>query len=223
MPPLPFPDPSRLGIKICGLTSLEQARDVISLGADALGLNFWPKSKRYLPPEQARTWAPGLLSETTLVAVLVNAEPQLVEQILTEKLAHILQLHGDETPDTVAQLMERGVPVIKALQVRDEASLKHIGDYPCSTLLLDAYNPGHYGGGGTVFPWELFHQARAAFPEKKFILSGGLTPANVAQAVHETNPAAVDVASGVEGHPGWKDLALVKSFVSNARQAESQP
>lgn len=218
-----FPEPGRLGVKICGITTPAQARDIIALGADALGLNFWPQSKRHLPPAAAAAWAPGLGESTTLVAVLVNAGPDLISQILDLRLAHILQLHGDETPAQVASLMERGIPVIKALQVRDPASLDQIGSYPCQTLLLDAWNPGHYGGGGATFPWQLFQRARAMFPEKRLILSGGLTPANIRQAVEQTRPDAVDVASGVETSPGRKDLALVKAFIEQARQPTPQP
>ena len=218
-----FPEPARLGVKICGLTSESQARAVIALGADALGINFWPRSKRHLPPEQAAPWLPALHPRTTLVAVLVNAGPELVAQILGENLARILQLHGDETPSQVAALMERGIPVIKALQVRDRACLDAIGRYPCQTLLLDAFNPGHYGGGGATFPWELAVIARDMFPEKRLILSGGLTPQNVRQAVVEPRPAAVDVASGVESSPGVKDLARVAEFIAQARAGAASP
>ncbi len=214
-----FPTSDRLGVKICGITTAAQAHAIADLGADALGLNFWPGSKRYLAPTQAAAWLPDLLPRTTVVAVLVNPEPALIDRLAAEPLAHLLQLHGDESPAAIGNLMERGFEVIKALQVRDHASLDTLGDYPCQTLLLDAHNPGSYGGGGTTFPWELFTAARERFPDKTLILSGGLTPANVGEAVRQTRPAAVDVASGVESSPGVKDLIQVAAFIAAARSA----
>lgn len=219
MTPPSFPTPGHLGVKICGITTPDQAHAIADLGADALGINFWPNSKRYTPPSAAAAWLPALLTRTTVVAVLVNPEPALIDRLAAEPLAHLLQLHGDETPAAIGALMERGLEVIKALQVRDHASLDAIGDYPCGTLLLDAHNPGSYGGGGATFPWELFNAARERFPDKTLILSGGLTPANVAEAVRQTRPPAVDVASGVESAPGIKDLGQVAAFIAAAQAA----
>jgi phosphoribosylanthranilate isomerase len=215
-----FPPAGRLGIKICGITTPDQAQAIIDLGADALGINFWPKSKRYLSLSQARVWLPRFHLSTHLVAVLVNPEPALLDDLLTSSpLVHTLQLHGDESPALVTGLMQRGIRVIKALQVRDATSLDAIADFPCTDILLDAYNPGLYGGAGEPFPWHLATLAKQRFPEKRLILSGGLTPENVAQAVQQTRPTAIDVASGVESGPGIKDLAKVKAFIQNARQA----
>lgn len=215
-----FPEPDRLSVKICGITQPEQARQIIGLGADALGINFWPRSKRYIDPARAAEWLPDFRDQTTLVAVTVNPDASLLEQIIRGGLVHIVQLHGDESPEMVARLIDQGVAIIKALQVRDRASLDQIADFPCQTILLDAYNPGLYGGGGETFPWELAALARDQFPDKRIILSGGLTADNVRHAIEETHPAAVDVASGVETSPGMKDLALVKRFIEAARAAE---
>ena len=121
------------------------------------------------------------------------------------------------TPSAANDWMVEGPHIM--LLTPDRASLDAIGDFPCRTLLLDAHNPGSYGGGGATFPWELFTAARERFPEKTLILSGGLTPANVAEAVRQTRPAAVDVASGVESAPGVKDLAQVAAFIAAARAA----
>lgn len=213
-----FPLSSALpAVKICGLTQEAQAREVVQLGADALGINFWPKSKRYIPVADAAQWLPSLRNETTLVAVMVNPERELLERLTQEGLVHILQLHGDESPAEVERLLAAGTQVIKALQVRGAESLKVIGDYACETILLDAYNPGLYGGTGETFPWELATQAQQMFPEKKIILSGGLTPKNVCEAVQQTRSVAVDVASGVESAPGVKDLTMVQEFIEQAR------
>ncbi|TDU70627.1 phosphoribosylanthranilate isomerase [Prosthecobacter fusiformis] len=215
-----FPDTAtHPAIKICGITQEQQARDIISLGADALGINFWPKSKRYLPVEKASLWLPELRAETTLVAVLVNPDRPLLDLLIQESLVHILQLHGDESPTEVGQLLDAGAHVIKALQVRDRESLEQIGSFPCDTILLDAFNPGLYGGTGETFPWELAVIAQEQFPEKKIILSGGLTPANIREAILQTHPAGVDVASGVESAPGIKDLTMVQEFIEQARLA----
>jgi phosphoribosylanthranilate isomerase len=214
-----FPNPKQTGIKICGITQEQQAREIIMLGADALGINFWPQSKRYIPIETASLWLPALRDLTTLVAVLVNPDEVTLKRLIEQPLVHILQLHGDETPAQVAELQDRGVLVIKALQIRDRDSLHQIGHYPCETILLDAYNPGLYGGAGETFPWELAVIAKDMFPDKRILLSGGLTPANVRQAIEETQPAAVDVASGVESSPGIKDLNLVREFIDQARSA----
>jgi phosphoribosylanthranilate isomerase len=214
-----FPDQKRAAVKICGITQAQQARDIISLGADALGINFWPKSKRYLPVDIAAAWLPALLDQITLIAVLVNPDADTLNAIIDQHLVHILQLHGDETPAEVADLMDRGYRVIKALQVRDRESLFQIGCFPCETILLDAFNPGLYGGSGETFPWDLAVIAQDMFPEKRIILSGGLTPANVRQAIESTHPAAVDVASGVESSPGIKDLILVREFIEQSRLA----
>lgn len=215
-----FPEQKHTGIKICGITQEQQARDIISLGADALGINFWPKSKRYLPIETAARWLPALRDQTTLVAVLVNPEAATLEAIIDQHLVHILQLHGDESPADVAALQDRGCEVIKALQVRDRDSLSVIGHYSCETILLDAYNPGLYGGAGETFPWDLAVIAQDMFPEKRLILSGGLTPLNVREAIEATKPTAVDVASGVESSPGIKDLNLVREFIEQARRSK---
>lgn len=215
-----FPNPSVIpSVKICGITQEQQARDIISLGADAIGINFWPKSKRYLPVDEAALWLPALREATDLVAVMVNPDRALLDRLICEGLVHTLQLHGDEPPSEVGRLLAAGADVIKALQVRDRDSLRQIGEFPCEVILLDAYNPGLYGGAGETFPWELAVIAQEEFPDKKIILSGGLTPLNVQEAVRQTRPAAVDVASGVESAPGLKDLALVKTFVDEARLA----
>lgn len=212
-----FPDPHRLSVKICGITRPEQAAEIFALGADAVGINLWPKSKRHMPLSVAFDSLKDVAAKNALVAVLVNPDDALLDAAIASQLFQALQLHGDETPQEVERLMNRGVNVIKALQVRDAASLRQIGDFPCTAILLDAYNPGIYGGGGHAFPWELAVRAREMFAEKHILLSGGLNADNVRQAVQQTRPIAVDVASGVESQPGIKDLALVARFVAEAR------
>ena len=213
-----FPDPSHFGVKICGITQPDQAAEIFALGADAVGINLWPKSKRHMPLPTAETGLQSVASQNALVAVMVNPDTALLDATVASGLFQALQLHGDESPQMVETVMGRGVNVIKALQVRDAASLSLIGDFPCQSILLDAYNPGTYGGGGHAFPWELAVRAQEMFPQKHILLSGGLHADNVRQAVEQTRPLAVDVASGVESSPGIKDLVLVKRFVEEARQ-----
>ncbi len=212
-----FPDPHRLGVKICGITQAQQAAAIFALGADAVGINLWPKSKRHMPLAVALSALQEVAAQHALVAVLVNPDEALLDATVASGLFRALQLHGDETPGDVERLMQRGVNVIKALQVRDAASLAQISEYPCTAILLDAYNPETYGGGGHAFPWELAVRARELFPAKQILLSGGLTPDNVRLAVQQTQPVAVDVASGVESQPGIKDLEQVARFIAEAR------
>ncbi len=218
-----FPDPVRPSVKICGITQPGQAAEIFALGADAVGINLWPKSKRHMPLAVARDSLQSVAADNTLVAVLVNPDEALLDETIASGLFQALQLHGDETPADVERLMKRGANVIKALQIRDVASLAQIGEFPCAAILLDAYNPGTYGGGGHAFPWELAARAREMFPDKQIMLSGGLTPENVESAVRQTLPMAVDVASGVEAAPGVKDLAQVADFIAKARSGWQEP
>jgi len=215
-----FPPSGHLGVKICGFTDPAQVAQVHALGADAIGINLWPKSKRFLAVEAAKAALTEIATDAHLVAVMVNPSAEELEAAMGSKLFQTLQLHGDESPALVAELMQRGQHVIKALQVRDAASLDQIASFPCADILLDAYNPGLYGGAGHTFPWELASEAQRRFTNKRIILSGGLTPQTIATAITQTHPAAVDVASGVESSPGIKDLRLVAEFI---RAARAQP
>ncbi|HRQ89448.1 MAG TPA: phosphoribosylanthranilate isomerase, partial [Bacteroidia bacterium] len=124
-----------------------------------------------------------------------------------------LQLHGDETPDRVESLTQQGLPVFKALGVRDRAMLDAAGAYASPTLLLDAYAPGAYGGSGETMDWALGTESVRRWPDRQIVLAGGLTPGNVAEAIRQVRPAAVDVASGVESAPGRKDIGAVRAFI----------
>jgi phosphoribosylanthranilate isomerase len=213
----PFFQPAPTRVKICGVRSDEQAADIAVAGADAIGLNFWPKSKRYLAPEAA-DWAAAMQGRIFRVAVLVNAEDALIEQIVG--LVDAIQLHGDESPARCQEVASLGLPVIKALQVKDTSTLDTIPSFQSvAAVLLDSYNPGQYGGEGRSFPWHLAQEARRRFPDLPLILAGGLTPQNVAEAVAGVQPAAVDVATGVESAPGVKDMDLVRAFIKQVRTA----
>ena len=207
------------GVKICGVRNASQATEIIAAGADALGINLWEKSKRYVPLSDVAEWLHDLRDHAFLVAVLVNPSQSLLDEIIATRLFHALQLHGDETPTDVEKLMDRDVEVIKALQIKNRESLQGISDFPTSNILLDSYNPALYGGAGESFPWELAVEARELFPDKRIFLAGGLTPHNVKLAVDQVRPFAVDVASGVETSPGVKDLELVRHFIDEVKSA----
>lgn len=200
-------------VKICGITNSEDARHAIECGADALGFVFFGESPRCLEPDQAAAIIKELPPFVTCVGLFVNEEPQRVRQIAADCGVDVIQFHGDEPPD---DCLVPGRRTVKALRVRDQASLAAADDYQVAALLLDAWVPGRYGGTGARFDWQL---AAGLARRKTVILAGGLDPQNVAEAVHAVRPYAVDVSSGVESVPGTKDPEKVAAFIAAARQA----
>lgn len=212
-----FPtDLGRSAVKICGIITGDQAAAIIDLGADALGINFWPKSKRYIALDEAAPWLRELAGTVPRVAVTVNASDDELRTIHDSGVIDFIQLHGDETPDRVGELTQQGLPVFRAMGVKDRAMLESATAYESPTLLLDAYAPTEYGGSGETMDWSLGAEAVAKWPHRQIILAGGLKPENVAAAVRQVRPAGVDVASGVEVSPGMKDLNLVRAFIEAA-------
>lgn len=215
-----FTDTEQSGVKICGITSAEQSQAIVNLGADAIGVNFWPKSKRYIALEDALPWLKDIEGECQRVAVFVNPSEEELDRVLQSGGIDWLQLHGDESEETVHNYLNKGWPVFKALGVKDESMLQAAERYSGATLLLDAYAPVEYGGTGETMDWQLGARAVTDWPDREIILAGGLHPGNVGDAVKSVNPAAVDVASGVEESPGVKDLAKVAEFINAAKNAE---
>ncbi len=200
-------------VKICGVTRLEDALLAVRLGADALGFNFWPGSRRFLAPAAAREIVRRLPPLVTAVGVFVDPSRDEVLRAVAASGVQVAQLHGDEPPALCSALP---LPVVKAIRVRDAASLEALAAYDgLAGLLLDAPSPG-FGGSGATFDWTLAAAAAAARP---VILAGGLGPANVAEAVRAVRPFAVDVASGVESAPGVKDGELMRRFIEAAKEA----
>lgn len=213
-----FPQaPGSVAVKICGITRADEARAIVEAGADALGINFWPKSKRFIALEEALPWLHELAGTVPRVAVTVNADDDELRRLHDSAVIDWIQLHGDETPDRVRSLTQQGLPVFKALGVRDRSSLKAAAAHDSPTLLLDAYAPNEYGGSGATMDWALGAAAVQEWPDRQIVLAGGLTPDNVAEAIRQVRPAAVDVASGVEISPGRKSLELVRAFIEAAR------
>jgi len=209
----------RLRIKICGITNAVDALAAIDYGADALGFNFVPHSKRYLDISSAADWLATLPSSAAKVAIL--AGPSLEEAIAVAELPFIdaLQLHGNESPALCRRLAECGIQFAKAIPVSNQASLQNAVSFHTSTIVLDSTSEGQFGGSGRAFPWELARQFVRAQPALKIVLAGGLTPENVACAVAEARPFGVDVTSGVESSPGRKDHSRMQAFIDAARRA----
>jgi len=199
-------------VKICGITTLEDALHACRSGADALGFVFYDKSPRHVSAQQAAAICAALPPFVTSVGLFVDAAPDFVKRVLQHVPLDLLQFHGDESPDTCTQF---GKPYIKAVRVSPTTDLlKYAADFDAARgLLLDAYVPGVPGGTGESFDWKLIP---SNLP-KPVVLSGGLTPDNVGEAVRRVSPWAVDVSSGVEAAKGIKDPHKVAQFIANAK------
>jgi phosphoribosylanthranilate isomerase len=206
-----------LRVKICGLTTPQDAAAAIEFGADALGFNFFPGSKRYVRIETAGDWIAGLPETVEKVAILVD--PAWDEAMAAAKTAGItaLQLHGAESPEFCRQLTEHGVRFEKAIPVIDANSVANVPDFFTRTVLLDSAGAGEFGGSGRTFPWEIARNFVRANPHVRVILAGGLTPENVAEAVALVRPFGVDVTSGVESTAARKDHGRMRAFIAAAR------
>jgi phosphoribosylanthranilate isomerase len=209
-------------VKICGVTTAADAEAVAAAGADAIGLNFWPGSRRFVGPDANRERVvaaipPGVLK----FGVFVNAPVgEVLAQARRWGLDRI-QLHGDEEPRGFAAVPAR--QLVRAVRVRDASALVGVHAWNADTFLLDAFVDG-YGGGGQVAPWAAiadFLTVQRTRPPH-FLLAGGLHPGNVAEAIAATRPSGVDVASGVESAPGRKDPELVARFIAAARAAAAR-
>jgi phosphoribosylanthranilate isomerase len=205
-------------VKVCGITSLLDAEKALEFGADFLGFNFYPLSPRYLDREAASAILARLPESSCNVAVFVNEPKSRVLDVtnankadnMRQAYSHV-QFHGEESSDYC-----RGwqMKVIKALRMRGKRSLRELEEFPADFFLLDSWSQG-YGGSGEVFPWEWLEGLNG----EKLILSGGLTLANVAEAVQRIRPYGVDVCSGVEVRPGVKDHGKLKEFIAAAKGA----
>lgn len=203
-------------VKICGITNWSDARAAIDAGADALGFNFYPPSPRSVTPAQAWEMIRKLPPFVEAVGVFVNWTAEAVGAIARALRLDAVQLHGDESRAMVREC-SAAHRVIKAVRVRrgfrPHALKTYVG---ASAFLLDGFRPKLFGGSGKAFEWRL---AREAKKYGRVILAGGLTPENVARAIREVEPFAVDVASGVESKPGKKDASKVREFVREVERA----
>ena len=200
-------------VKICGITNLDDALAAAEFGADALGFNFTKKSPRSIEPQKAAEIIAQLPPFIVPIGVFVNEREDRIREIVALAGLQGIQLHGDETPEFCQRFGSR---VIKAFQVKDKESLKHMSHYRVSAYLLDSYREGVRGGTGTTFDW---HLAVVAKTFGRIILAGGLNPDNVAEAVKLVQPYGIDVAGGVEREKGIKDHMKLKAFIHEARRA----
>ncbi len=203
--------PLRVRIKVCGITSTQDACAAVSAGADALGLVFYAGSKRCVSLEQAKQISTAIPPFVTRVGLFVNAAPEHVEYVMSYCKLDIAQLHGDETP---AQCNIPGVRVIKALRLKDSIDFAECREFRAAgveAFLVDAWVQDAYGGTGVCAAWELAAQLAC---EQCVILAGGLTADNVGVAIQQVSPYAVDVSSGVEFSAGVKDVQKMHAFVS---------
>ncbi|MCA9586504.1 MAG: phosphoribosylanthranilate isomerase [Myxococcales bacterium] len=198
-------------VKICGVTTVDDALMCVELGASAIGLNFVRESPRRITAERARQISRAVGDRALVVGVIAGLDVDDARTLVSDAGLGCLQLHGDETPETLAGLLPHAY---KALRVASIADVARAADYAGEYLLVDAKVDGALGGTGHTFDWSLVTDLAAA---RKLTLAGGLTPENVAEAARAVRPFCVDVASGVELAPGRKDPARVRAFVEAAR------
>ena len=213
---------SMFRIKICGVTCAKDARMVAESGADAIGLNFFPESKRYVSEEAAVSVCRSIPDVLERVGVFVNADAEAIRTLAAANQLDWIQLHGDEPAELLLQLQD--YPVIKAFRI-DADGIAPVLDYirQCEALncrpaavLLDAYHPSEFGGTGLRIDWEMLARKTPLESGVPWILAGGLTAENAADAIALTQPDAVDTASGVETSPGRKGESQTRSFVQAA-------
>ncbi|MFT6378790.1 MAG: phosphoribosylanthranilate isomerase [Akkermansiaceae bacterium] len=198
-------------LKICGVTTKSDALQLASLNVSALGLNFWPQSKRYCSPQKASHISPPVAGDILRIGVFVNNSRPLAADLIDECLIDVVQLHGDETLEDISYFLDQNIPVIRAV------SATKLPDYPLPAknfaLLIDTPAGPDYGGTGKTFDWSLATDFKKANPQIPLILAGGLTPQNAADALQAVHPAALDIASGAEISPGHKDFEKIRSLL----------
>lgn len=202
-------------VKICGITNLDDALFAVEAGADALGFIFFDNSPRNLRPEDAAGIIEKLPPFVTAVGVFVNETPGRIRDIVRSTGLNAVQLHGDESPGFCKGL---GLKAIKAFRVRVKDDINRLKGYEVSAFLLDTFKEGVHGGTGETFDWDIAIKAKRF---GRIILSGGLTPDNIREAVAKAAPYAVDVSSGVEERPGKKDLKKVRKFIEQVKGHET--
>lgn len=209
-----------VSVKICGLSRPEHVAAAVEAGASYVGLVFFEKSPRHVTLEAARALALAVPAGVAKVALVVNADDAALDALTDTVAIDILQLHGAETPERVAEIKARyGLPVMKAVGVADAGDLDALDVYGrvADQILVDAKPPKGAalpGGNGLSFDWRLIAGRRWAVP---WMLAGGLTPDNVGAAVRLTGATQVDVSSGVESAPGVKDAGMIRNFIQSAR------
>jgi phosphoribosylanthranilate isomerase len=203
-------------IKICGLTRLDDALACADLGVDAIGFVFYPKSPRYVTSEKAGGMIGALPSNVLPVGVFVNESIDVIVDMVTFFGIKAVQLHGNETPRFVEDLLFLKIPIFKALYMKGEPSVENAFLYNASSFLVECEKGILPGGNALKWKWEDAVDFGEHFP---FILAGGLSPDNVSEAINTAKPDAVDVSSGVEVSPGVKDIHKIRQFIQNVKNS----
>ena len=202
-------------VKVCGITSYEDAAMAVDQGVDALGFNFFPSSPRFIQPEDADRIIRRLPPFLIAVGLFVNvSRPSQVDETARKAGVQIIQLHGDETPEYCRALAGR--PLIKAVRIGAAGVAEKLEEYEVRAFVLDARDDTLYGGTGRSFDWRLVKNIRCPRP---VILAGGLRPDNVRDAIRMVRPYGVDVCSGIESAPGKKDPGKLTQFMKEVRNA----
>jgi phosphoribosylanthranilate isomerase len=202
-------------IKICGITNEEDALQAASLEIDAVGFIFAPSARR-VDPSAVEQIVRQLSTPLLKVGVFVNQDLSEVEEIAQRCNLNVLQFHGEEP---LGYCQHFSLRVMKAIRIKDHENLRNMDLYPNVPILLDTYHPAKAGGTGKTFPWEIALRAKE---KRDFILSGGLTPENVREAIKKVSPLGVDVNSGVERVPGKKDFSKMVEFVKEVKKADEK-
>jgi phosphoribosylanthranilate isomerase len=200
--------------KICGITNLNDANVAVENGASAIGFIFYEKSPRTISINNAKSISKHLPKTIARVGVFVNHKKDFIRLAISEVPLDMIQLHGDETPDFCNQF---DVAILKALRIKNEASLSVMDQYDVAVFLLDTFSNDQYGGTGETFDWSVLNRKY----KTPIILSGGLNSENILDAIDAVNPSAVDVNSGVESSPGKKDYNKLKSLFKNLNKTQS--
>ena len=205
-------------VKICGITNYDDAAAAVDMGADLLGFNFYPKSPRFITPENAAQIINKLPGFMDVAGVFVheadndeNKSFSKINETIDKCQLNWVQLHGDESPQFCQLFLSLNVRTMKAIRVRDQADIERANDYFSDAILLDAFHPEKYGGTGLTFDWNIVGHI-----EKRIFLAGGINPDNAAAAV-ELGVYGIDVCSGVEAEPGKKDHKKMKKLFENIR------
>jgi len=198
-------------IKICGITNLEDAAAAVDMGADLLGFNFYPKSKRYITPAEAISIIDKLPTFVDIAGVFVNATVEDIKEVAEECFLNWIQLHGDETPDFCDSVLCPGAKTIKAIRIKSPQDIEKVEQYYTDAVLLDAYDSKSYGGTGKSFNWDMIGHIH-----KRVFLAGGITPQNAVQAIG-VGVYGIDLCSGIEKSPGKKDHEKMKLLFENIR------
>jgi len=204
----------RVKVKICGITSREQALAIAALDVDALGFVLYQKSPRYIAPEKIQSIVQGLPPFTKSVGVFVNEPLENLIAVMQKSGLDVAQLSGDESVDYCQRLTQNNVSWLRSFRIREPSDIDPIGLFPARYILLDAWSDNAYGGTGKTFDWNLVHRLSGQF---EIILAGGINAENAEMAIRKVQPYGLDISSGVEDAPGIKSLDRVKILLDRIR------